>query len=69
MSAGLWVIHIGPKSGGELVTFFLTVIFIMVSMHAVVVVAQLMLRVIGFLGWKSQENRSKAPEVHYPEFF
>ena len=38
-------------------------------MHAVVVVAQLMLRVIGFLGWKSQENRSKAPEVHYPEFF
>ena len=28
-----------------------------------------MLRVIGFLGWKSQENRSKAPEVHYPEFF
>ena len=64
-----WVILTGPKSGGELVTFLLTVIFIMVSMHAVVVVAQLMLRVIGFLGWKSQENRSKAPEVHYPEFF
>ena len=22
MSAGIWVIHIGPKSGGELVTLF-----------------------------------------------
>ena len=28
-----------------------------------------MLRVIGLLCWKSQENRSKAPEVRYPEFF
>ena len=28
-----------------------------------------MLRVLGFRCWTWQENRSKALEIHYPEFF
>ena len=30
---------------------------------------QLVLRVLGLRCWTSQENRLKAPEVRYPEFF